>query len=281
MGVWELEMPPPSRILPHSHTSTLPYSPKMGLTAEQQRQYEEQGYLVFPRLFSRSEVAAWLQRLEDLVLERRPRPAAIRLQVESALQGGDTAVGPLQSLRKVEELVANDDVFLSLAKDPRLLEPISALLGPDLKLFRDALMMKPARHGSAKPYHQDSAYWAIDPPDLCSAWIALDDATLENGCMRVLPGSHRRGTLEHRHLADFQVDEEGLDRSGEVAVPLEAGGVLLFHSLLLHATSPNHSDQARRAMICSYMSARSRYTRDPATKPDFPLLQGRSDEGAV
>ena len=254
----------------------------MSLTAEQQRQYEEQGYLVFPHLFSRGEVAGWLRRLEDLMLERRPRPAGIRLQVEAALQGSDVGtVGALGALRKVEELVPNDDVFLSLAKDPRLLGPVSALLGPDLKLFRDALMMKPARHGSAKPYHQDSAYWAIDPPELCSAWIALDDATLDNGCMRVLPGSHRWGTLEHRHLADFQVDEEALDRSGEVSVPLEAGGVLLFHSLLLHATSPNHSDQPRRAMICSYMSARSRYTRDPASKPDFLLLQGRSYKGAV
>ncbi|HTE19376.1 MAG TPA: phytanoyl-CoA dioxygenase family protein, partial [Armatimonadota bacterium] len=188
---------------------------------------------------------------------------------------------PLDSLRKVEALVENDSVFRSLASDPRLMGPITALLGPDIKLFRDALMMKPARHGSAKPYHQDSAYWAIDPPALCSAWIALDDATLENGCMRVLPGSHTWGVMEHKHLADFQVEEDRLDVSREVAVPLEAGGVLLFHSLLLHATNPNHSDRPRRGMICSYMSARSRYTGDPETKPPYLLLDGQEYEGAV
>ena len=254
----------------------------MALTAEQKKQYQEDGYLVFPELFAEADVARCLRRLEELVLERRPRPAEIRMQVEPVVERGEaSASGPLDALRKVECLVGNDDVFLALAKDPRLLGPVTDLLGPDIKLFRDALMMKPAHHGSAKPYHQDSAYWAIDPPDLCSAWIALDAATVENGCMRVLPGSHRWGVMEHKHLADFQVEEEQLDLSREVTVPLPPGGVLLFHSLLLHATSPNCSDFPRRAMIVSYMSARSRYTLPPETKPEYLLLQGREHPGAV
>jgi phytanoyl-CoA hydroxylase len=253
----------------------------MKLAEEQRRQYERDGFLVFPRLFSRSDVSGWLRHLEELVRDEGRAPR-IRVQVEPAVERGEAAAeGPLDAIRKVECLVENDPVFLDLARDPRLLEPLTSLLGPDIKLFRDALMMKPARHGSAKPYHQDSAYWSIDPPDLCSAWIALDDATLENGCMRVLRGSHHWGVVEHKHLADFQVEEENLDLSGEVPVPLEAGGVLLFHSLLLHATSPNHSDRPRRAMICSYMSARSRHTGPPETRPDYLLIQGREHEGAV
>jgi phytanoyl-CoA hydroxylase len=253
----------------------------MALTPEQQRQYAEHGFLVFPRLFAREEIDGWLRRLEELVLAE-DRSTGIRMQVEPAVTRGDVAApDPLAALRKVEGLVEHDGVFRALATHPRLLEPLTEILGPDIKLFRDALMMKPPQHGSAKPYHQDSAYWSIDPPDLCSAWIALDDATLENGCMRVIPGSHRHGVVEHRHLEDFQVDEETLDRSGEVSVPLEAGGVLLFHSLLLHATSPNRSHRARRAMICSYMSARSRYTGKPGTQPPFLQIQGRAYEGAV
>jgi phytanoyl-CoA hydroxylase len=254
----------------------------MRLTDEQKRQYERDGFLVFPNLFSRNEVAAWLGRLHELVLDEDARPLGVRMQVEPSVAKGEAAAeSPLEALRKVEGLVENDPTFLALAKDPRLMEPVTDLLGPDIKLFRDALMMKPPRHGSAKPYHQDSAYWAIDPPALCSAWIALDDATLENGCMRVLAGSHRWGLVEHKHLADFQVEEEKLDLSSEVAVPLEAGGALLFHSMLLHATSPNHSDNPRRAMICSFMSARSRYTGKPGTQPEFLLLHGREWEGAV
>src|SRR5439155_11205955 len=123
------------------------------------------------------------------------------------------------SIRKVDGLIENDPGFNALARDPRLIGVLSELIGPDIKLFRNSLMMKPARHGSAKPYHQDSAYWSIDPPALAWCWLALDEATEENGCMRVIRGSHRWGMLEHRHLADFQVDETTLDRSAEVAIP--------------------------------------------------------------
>ena len=247
----------------------------MTLSAADIKRYHEEGYLLLPRLFSREEMDNTLGRLKDLILERVPRPTGVRLQVEPALAGeNSTGEQLLGALRKVECLVENDPVFHAFATDPRL-------LGPDIKLFRDALMMKPAHHGSAKPYHQDSAYWTIDPPDLCSAWIALDDATLENGCMRLLPGSHKAGLVEHAHREDFQVDEAKLDRSYEAVFPMEAGGVLLFHSMLLHATSPNRSSHARRAMIFSYMSARSRFTGDPTRKPDYLLLQGSEHPDAV
>jgi ectoine hydroxylase-related dioxygenase (phytanoyl-CoA dioxygenase family) len=251
------------------------------VTPQQVEQYRRDGYLVFEELFRPEEVGALLRRLEELVLEQVPRPPGVRMQIEPAVQRGETAApSPLEALRKVEGLVENDERFGALARDPRILDVMEALIGPDIKLFRDALMMKPPRHGSAKPYHQDSAYWSIDPPDLVSVWMALDDATLENGCMRVLPGSHTWGVVEHQHLADYQVDEEKLDTSGEVAVPLKAGGCLFFHSLLLHATAPNHSPHPRRSMIVSAMSARSRYTGS-GTKPDFPLLRGREHAGAV
>lgn len=252
----------------------------MGLSAGQVEQYRRDGYLVFEELFRPEEVEALLGRLEELVLERVPRSAGIRLQVEPAVERGQAeAESPLMALRKVEGLVEHDDRYGALARDPRILDVMQALIGPDIKLFRDALMMKPPHHGSAKPYHQDSAYWSIDPPDLVSVWMALDDATLENGCMRVLPGSHTWGILEHRHLADFQVDEAELDTSGEVAVPLKAGGCLFFHSMLLHATAPNHSPYPRRSMIVSAMSARSRYTGKG--EPHFTLLRGREHAGAV
>jgi phytanoyl-CoA hydroxylase len=253
----------------------------MVLSPQQIEQYRRDGYLVFEELFRPPEVATILSRLEDLVLERVPRHAGVHMQIEPAVRRGEAeAESPLDALRKVEGLVENDEVFGALARDPRLLDVMQDLIGPDIKLFRDALMMKPPRHGSAKPYHQDSAYWSIDPPDLVSVWMALDDATLENGCMRVIPGSHTWGILEHKHLQDYQVDEAELDTSGEVAVPLKAGGCLCFHSMLLHATAPNHSPYARRSMIVSAMSARSRYTGG-GEKPHFPLLRGREHAGAV
>lgn len=253
----------------------------MSLTPQQIEQYRRDGFLVFEELFRREEAAALLARLEALVLERVPRPEGVRMQIEPAVARGDAvAASPMERLRKVEGLVEYDEVFGRLARDPRLLDVMQDLIGPDIKLFRDALMMKPPRHGSAKPYHQDSAYWQIDPPDLISVWMALDDATLENGCMRVLPGSHTIGVLPHQHLQDYQVDEATLDTSREVAVPLKPGGCLFFHSLLLHATAPNPSRHPRRSMIISAMSARSRYTGGEP-RPVFPLLRGHEYAGAV
>jgi phytanoyl-CoA hydroxylase len=253
----------------------------MVLTPQQIEQYHRDGFLVFEELFRPDEVTALLSRLEDLVRERVPCPEGVRMQVEPAVQRGEaSAASPMERLRKVEGLVEHEEAFARLAADPRVLDVMQDLIGPDIKLFRDALMMKPPRHGSAKPYHQDSAYWQIDPPDLVSVWMALDDATLENGCMRVIPGSHIGGVLEHKHLLDYQVDETELDTSREVAVPLKTGGCLFFHSLLLHATAPNHSPHPRRSMIISAMSARSRYT-GPEPGPHFPLLRGREYAGAV
>jgi phytanoyl-CoA hydroxylase len=250
------------------------------LTNEQVDQYRRDGYLVFPNLFSREEIQALLSRLSAYVEDERPVPEGVHFQIEPGVRRGDAvAESKMDAFRKVEGLVEHDDVFGDYARDPKLMDVLIPLLGPDIKMFRDALMMKPARHGSAKPYHQDSAYWSIDPPNLASVWMALDDATLENGCMRIIPGSHTAGTMEHRQIDDFQVDESQLDLSNEISVPLEAGGCLVFHSLLLHATSPNHSDSPRRAMITSYMSATSRFTG--SGQPKFMTIHGRSHEGCV
>src|SRR5687767_3289713 len=111
----------------------------MRLTEEQKERYGRDGFLVFPNLFSREEAAGWLRRLEELA-RADARPEAIRIQVEPAVERGEAEAEGLDAIRKVECLVANDPVFLGLARDPRLLGPLTDLLGPDIKLFRDALM---------------------------------------------------------------------------------------------------------------------------------------------
>src|SRR5215469_12909340 len=116
----------------------------MSLTAAQKQQFEEEGFLALPGLFRRDEVEPWLTRVADLVAGRRARPGGVRIQVEPALQrSGEGAADRLASLRKIEGLVENDELFRALAVDPRLMGPVTGLLGPDVKLFRDALMMKP------------------------------------------------------------------------------------------------------------------------------------------
>ena len=130
-------------------------------------------------------------------------------------------------------------------------------------MFRNALLMKPPHVGSSKGMHQDAPYWPIEPMSECSCWFALDDATAENGCMGVLPGAHKRGALPHKHVTDdYVVEDERYSMDDLVLAPVKAGGGLFFHALLPHFTAPNSSDHWRRAIALSYMSARSRYTKE-------------------
>jgi phytanoyl-CoA hydroxylase len=244
------------------------------LTEAQLAQYERDGFLVFDELLPEEEVDALVGRL--LVRVEHPIEG-VRIEIEPELReaGNGNMASKLDSIRKVEKLVERDTLYNKLALHPLIFPKIQDILGDDeLRLFRDALMMKPPHHGSAKPWHQDSVYWPIEPMDLCSIWLALEDATPENGCMRVLPGSHKGGPIEHGNTdGHLQVGGDALDTSNEVIAPLKKGGVLFFHSLVMHATSPNTSDHSRRAMVVSYMSAnKHRHTGDPENEPDYMHL---------
>lgn len=177
-----------------------------------------------------------------------------------------------------------DPVFRAYAQHPKIVSIAVDLLGPDVKLYTDQMLLKPPFHGSAKPYHQDSPYWPIDPMELVTCWMALDDATIENGCMRFLPGTHRLGLRKHSHLEGPHIVPEGWEemskRPDEVAVELRAGSCSFHHSLVLHETSPNRSPRPRRAMTTAYMRAESRYTGEPL-QPEFLSVAGRSYPGCV
>jgi len=117
--------------------------------------------------------------------------------------------------------------------------------------------MKPARVGREKPWHQDSVYWPWQPMQLVSAMTALDDALPENGCLQVIPGTH---TAEVRHYGqELRIDLDDAQQAQTVYVPLRAGDTLLFHSLLLHGSEPNHSNQDRRVCIFSYKTPDLKY----------------------
>lgn len=236
------------------------------LSPAELEQYNENGYLAFEGVLTEQECDALLARAQELV--KVPKPG-VQVQLEPAIAkaGGDPH--DMANVRKITGLVEHDDLYARLSAHDNILPRVRAILGDKVRLFRDAFMAKPAKHGSAKPYHQDSAYWNVEPMDLCSVWIALDTAGFENGCMRVIPGSHRGGIIEHKHLEDFQVEDEQVDLSREVAVPLKRGGALFFHSLILHATSPNTSDHPRRAMILSCMGGHCTWTGDPAEEPSW------------
>lgn len=243
----------------------------MALTAEQINFYKDNGYIVVADVLAPEEMDTLHARLKEIVATDAP-PPGVKFQVEPSIAKGETvAASKEDSYRKIWDLIPNDEVYTRVyATNPRVVGVIHDVLGTShIKLFRDALMCKPARHGSQKVWHQDSLYWRIEPMALCSCWLALDDATPENGCMRVIPGSHKWGPIAHSTVeGDFGVEATDLDLSNEVVATMKAGSALFFHSLLFHGTAPNTSDRHRRAMICSYMRGDSRWVGE-GDEPDW------------
>ncbi len=143
---------------------------------------------------------------------------------------------------------------------PKIQGVLTSLLGADSILFQDMALIKPPFIGSEKPWHQDDAYFAVTPLDMiCGVWIALDEATAENGCMHVLPGAHLDGPLKHYHDRDCEIIPDRLQNadadSRAVPIPLPPGGALFFSGLLPHQTPPNHSPERRRAVQWHYRAA--------------------------
>ena len=129
-------------------------------------------------------------------------------------------------------LLHYDLSFLDFARDPQILDMVEQIIGPDIILWNMSFFAKPAKKGRKTPWHQDGEYWAISPLATCTVWIAVDDSTVENGCLRVIPGSHRDQTLHphtSNHSPDLTLSEElnasEFDENDAVNLILERGQV--------------------------------------------------------
>jgi phytanoyl-CoA hydroxylase len=247
------------------------------LSADQIAQYEAEGYCVVPDLFAPDEVAAMLDECESILR------GDFGELYDGAVQQDPGSTEQRKAERKISAGVERSVVFRQFLLKAALLGRVQELLGPDLLLFRDILMLKPAKVGSKMPWHQDSNYWAIEPAELCSVWTALDEATVENGCMRVVPGSHKLNLIQGRGEGGHgALDDDQLDLSRAIDVPMSPGSSLFFHSRLLHGSEANHSDKSRRAFITSFMSAQSRLVHDrPLHRSRFFLVSGNTYPGCV
>jgi len=158
--------------------------------------------------------------------------------------------------------------FLEDVRTPELLDIVEQLLGPDLICWGAHFFCKPGGDGLEVPWHQDGKYWPIRPLATCTAWLALDDSTVENGCLRVVPGSHRMQSVYHHRLderpglaIDQVVDDERFDDAAAVPVELEAGQLSIHDVYMIHGSGPNTSPRRRAGLAVRYMPATSLYDR--------------------
>jgi ectoine hydroxylase-related dioxygenase (phytanoyl-CoA dioxygenase family) len=249
-------------------------------SAELAKTYQRDGYFVARHLLPREHATALRERMQQIAEGQADGFPMSDVELEPERNDGRP-----RAARKINRCSENDALFLAHAMDERILDIVEQLIGPDIKLYTSQCFMKPPG-GVEKPYHQDSAYFCIEPMDLVTCWTALDDVTIDNGCLWVIPGSHREGLVEHDQWfvggrEDKQVPDTRLNRSREVAITMPAGSCSFHHSLLLHRSGANESDKPRRGLAVHYMSARCRWTDPSIPKSTYRLLRGQEFEGCV
>jgi ectoine hydroxylase-related dioxygenase (phytanoyl-CoA dioxygenase family) len=224
--------------------------------AEQQAYYADQGYLVFPELLSASE-------LSDL----RAALAEVLRESEGLTESNDkfsitqTDDGKY-SVRRIFNPIAHHQVFHDLIFNSKILDAVENLIGPNIQLHHTKLNLKPPSSREARfEWHQDYPFFPHTNFDLLAVMIYLDDSTEENGCITIVPGSHKWGPRNHLFAKDgafsSQLEDKSVveDPTRWLKVPVPAGGMELHHCNMLHSSTANRGTRPRSAMIIQYRAA--------------------------
>ncbi|MXV85260.1 phytanoyl-CoA dioxygenase family protein, partial [Candidatus Poribacteria bacterium] len=189
----------------------------------------------------------------------------------------------IYAMHNIQYVSCNCSEFLARTRDPRLTDPVVDILGPDLLGLNNLYIWKPPKIGLGFPWHQDKWYFnhQYKTGTTVATWTAIDDADKDNGCLYVIPGSHKYGVREHIELEGSQQGEfkqaQGARDEDGVAVEVPAGAVIYFNSQVLHKSTDNHSERFRRANIAHYISAKAEWTRPEAVNKKRPPMWIRGE----
>jgi len=215
------------------------------LSPEQVDAFHRDGFLAPVDVFPLEEARAWRADLEafERTLPRGPVSAGDRRKLHVRLPWARDLVG-----------------------DPRLLDVMEQLLGPDILVFTSTFFIKEPNTDAITAWHQDATFFGLSPYEHVTGWVALSEASIEAGCMEFAPGSHRLGQLAHGQAATpgtinagARSISEPLDTSRAVFAPVKTGQVSLHHTLVAHNSRPNRSDDRRIGFGISYIPTHVRH----------------------
>ena len=198
-------------------------------------QFEEDGYFSPLRLFDKSTALSYREILETV----------------------EQKTGSLNYRYKIHTVV---EMAYKLASNKELLDSVEALLGPNILLYNTSFVIKEPHSKAHISWHQDLTYWGFNDDKQVAAWIALSNATEENGCMHMIPGSHKVGQLPHKitkdsnNLLHHGQTIEGVSEERSLCIPLKAGEASLHHGWTMHTSYPNKSDDRRIGLTINYIS---------------------------
>lgn len=218
------------------------------LTREQIDFYNTNGFLAVEGVYSPQEMKEARAVVEEFV--ERSRAVTAHTDVFD-LEPGHSAAEP--RVRRIKSPYLHHPTFERLVRHERMLDVVAALIGPGVRLHGNKLNMKSGGYGSAVEWHQDFAFYPHSNDDLLAVGVALDDCLLANGCMLMVPGSHRWPILDHNQdgvfVGAFDLQREGIDLRQAVPVEVHAGGISLHHCRTAHGSAVNTSPAPRRLFL--------------------------------
>lgn len=252
--------------------------PHAVLTDDQADQFDREGFVVLPDMFTAAEIGAVRDEID-----------AFESELETLLRqvdGERVSIAEAGAITFTTHLVKKSERLRAFAGHPTFAGICADLVGPDVNLYWDQAVYKKPEKPRRFPWHQDNGYAFVEPQQYLTCWVALTDATEANGCPQVARGRHTRGTLQHRFVDPL--GWECFSDPDDVAVAeVGAGGIVVFSSLTPHLTGPNTTDAVRKAYILQYApvgaqilngeptsgSVPDRVTADDPER-QFPVLRG-------
>ena len=247
-----------------------PVGPFRRLTDDQAAQFDRDGYVVIEDLVDPSTLAEVTRTIDAFEAKV---DAFLKQQPDERMMIAESG-----ALTVTLHVASRSAVLRALVSSPPMTDLCHDLVGPDVNLYWGQAVYKKPEKPRRVPWHQDNGYTYIEPQQYLTVWLALTDATEENGCPWVAPGLHKLGTLAHEYVEPLGY-ECFSDPPRQEAAPVPAGGAVVFSSLMPHLTGPNTTDAVRKAYIVQYAPVGA-YTRtengdvpcdDP--KRQFPVLR--------
>ena len=227
------------------------------LTDEQKQFYADNGYVLVPGLLTPEEAAAYRQETHDLA----QRLSAVR-EINATWGSADSVTkGKATQLLHCHDVQFQSAAFSRLLVNEKLTAVAADIIGPNVQLHHTKMFIKPPEKGSPFPMHQDAPFFPHENHSMIAAIIHFDDAPVEKGCVRVVPGSHKRGMLPHIAAGSWHLSPEEYPVSEAVPCEAKAGDALFFSYLTIHGSGLNESGEARTTVLIQM--------RDPADPPSF------------
>ena len=253
------------------------------LTPLERQAWERDGFFVVRGFAPGSVCKAQHERAVAIAREAGGAGRVRDTFVQPEAKPNPEARSPEDNVSKIFRLHRDEPVFRSFAENVAVLERVAALLGPDLDCFSSQFIFKNAG-ALGQPWHQDAFYFRFDRTPQVTTWLAITEATLANGCLHVLPGSHREPVHQHepdpRPGANYgYLEIPDHDFSASIPVLLQPGDLLVFHSFLMHRSTDNETDGLRAAMVFHYAEAGTRQLEEK-TLPIYDWMPVRRSGAA-